>query len=283
MGEYVVILFGVFFIGSVIYASWFSGQRKFHDQSFIDKVTVTLNSLNDDPQNEELADSLIKICEDLKQVYSPSILFGLQIIQCYPVHAVFGLLMLKDTGELEGQIPIELLRKLRKITGDTFPVIGMDKLLFVGNQARRYFPDYPDHEKNNYRLSVRVKDWRGLEKPQSVISRPKQEENKEGKGTRISSDHLPTPSNETNTLGCFYEWILNSTIIFAACAFVISLFSYFTADNPIAEQINMGTLLISGTIVGLLTAMKWLMGAMSTHLANRAKIIELMNKKDGNE
>ena len=90
-------------------------------------------------------------------------------------------------------------------------------------------------------------------------------------------------SGESNTLGCFYEWILNSTIIFSACAFVISLFSYFTADNPIAEQINMGTLLISGTIVGLLTAMKWLMGAMSTHLANQAKIIELMNKKDGNE
>lgn len=104
-----------------------------------------------------------------------------------------------------------------------------------------------------------------------------------GKAISNASDHLPTPSNDPNTLGCFYEWILNSTIIFAACAFVISLFSYFTADNPIAEQINMGTLLISGTIVGLLPAMKWLMGAMSKHLANQAKIIELMNKKDGDE
>ena len=90
-------------------------------------------------------------------------------------------------------------------------------------------------------------------------------------------------SGDPNTLGCFYEWILNSTIIFAACAFVISLFSYFTADDPIAEQINMGTLLISGAIVGLLTAVRWLMGAMSTHLANQAQIIELMSKKDGDE
>ena len=115
------------------------------------------------------------------------------------------------------------------------------------------------------------------------IPQPKLDRDKETSDDTFPSDHLATPSNETNTLGCFYEWILNSTIIFAACAFVISLFSYFTADNPIAEQINMGTLLISGTIVGLLTAMKWLMGAMSTHLANQAKIIELMNKKDGDE
>ena len=31
----------------------------------------------------------------------------------------------------------------------------------------------------------------------------------------------------------------------------------------------------------LLTAVRWLMGAMSTHLANQAKIIDLMSKKDG--
>ena len=191
MGDFILgflcILSLALFAGGVVWSIWFSISRNAHDQKFIDKVTVTLNSLNDDPQNEELADSLIKICEDLKQVYSPSILFGLQIIQCYPVHAVFGLLMLKDTGEVEGQIPVELLRKLRRVTGDTFPVIGMDKLLFVGNQARRYFPDYPDHEKNNYRLSVRVKDWKGLEKPQSVISRSKQEENIEGVAERSRS------------------------------------------------------------------------------------------------
>ena len=98
----------------------------------------------------------------------------------------------------------------------------------------------------------------------------------------ISSSGRNELHNRTE-VGCFYNSVIEVTIIFAACAFVISLFSYFTADNPIAEQINMGTLLISGTIVGLLTAMKWLMGAMSTHLANQAKIIELMNKKDGDE
>ena len=68
------------------------------------------------------------------------------------------------------------------------------------------------------------------------IPQPKLDKDKETSDDTFPSDHLPTPSNEPNTLGCFYEWILNSTIIFAACAFVISLVSYFTADNPIAEH-----------------------------------------------
>lgn len=100
---------------------------------------------------------------------------------------------------------------------------------------------------------------------------------------KTASAETGSSTDSPNTLGWFYEWILNSTIIFAACAFFISLFGYHTADDPIAEQINMGTLLISGAIVGLLTAVRWLMGAMSTHLSNQAKIIELMSKKDGDE
>lgn len=101
--------------------------------------------------------------------------------------------------------------------------------------------------------------------------------------SKSANGHVVASSGESNTPGWFYEWILNTTIIFAACAFFISLLGYFTADDPIAKQINMGTLLISGAIVVLLTAVRWLMGAMSTHLANQAKIIELMSKKDGDE
>ena len=94
--------------------------------------------------------------------------------------------------------------------------------------------------------------------------------------------------DETFTPGRFYELILDSTILFAVWAFIVSLFNYFEAENrdaefPIKEYINMGTLLISGGIVGLLTAVKWLMGAMSTHLSNQAQIIELISKKDGDE
>lgn len=109
------------------------------------------------------------------------------------------------------------------------------------------------------------------------------EQDTERYASKSANGYVVASSGELNTLGCFYEWILNSTIIFAACAFVISVFNYFTADDPITEKINMGTLLISGAIVGLLTAVRWLMGAMSTHLSNQAQIIELMSKKDGNE
>ena len=72
----------VIIVGLVIYGIVFSKSHAVHDKRFIEKVTVTLNSLNDDPQNEQLADSLIQICKDLKQVYAPRILLGGAFRQC---------------------------------------------------------------------------------------------------------------------------------------------------------------------------------------------------------
>ena len=149
------------FVALVIWSVYFSFRRKVYDREFLDKVTKNLNALSEEPQSVHLRDTLIQSCEDIKQSYSLPILGGIAILNCSPVDAVFGLLMLKDTGEQKGEIPIELFRKLREVNRKPCPLSNFD-CICVAVLAERYFPDYPDYESNNFRLRVRVKGWKGL-------------------------------------------------------------------------------------------------------------------------
>jgi len=165
------IFFVLTFVALVIWSIYFAFRRKVYDREFLDKVTTNLNALSEEPESLHLRDTLIQSCEDIRQSYSLPILGGITILNCDPVDAVFGLLMLKDTGEQKGEIPVELFRKLREVNGKPFPLSNFD-CVSVAVLAEKYFPDYPDHESNNYRLRVRIKGWKGLSIPSPVTHQP---------------------------------------------------------------------------------------------------------------
>ncbi|MDA9777596.1 hypothetical protein N9D38_04085 [Rubripirellula sp.] len=196
--------------GGVVWFIFFTISRKAHDQKFIDDASIILKLLNDDPQNEKLADNLIEINRGLMQVYSPPLLMGMKIKNCDPLDAVFGVLMLKDTGELKGLIPVELLRTLRDINKKTFP-LSLAESWEVAEFARTYFPDYPDHVTKYSLLRNRLKDWKALLAPIAASSRPTQSVSEGG----FSGHESTTQSGNVNQsgVGGLPQWIYPSKLL----------------------------------------------------------------------